>query len=368
MTTVFNVSKTAEQYQQSSLFFDGDPGLVNTVNVQFPEIWELYHEMRSLDWNENEFDFSKCIGEFESAPKNIIDMMIATIMWQWEADSVASRSPLYIVAPFQPCNEVWATEQRISDNEQIHANTYSEIVRNGFKMPDTVISTMLENTEAFRRLDEVNKALGNVLNFSRYIGFNNDLLHTEELKASAFRHLVLMYFTMLCLEKIQFMASFAITFTICKMGYFQEIGTAVRKIAQDEFLVHVQYRKAVIKRLFEMGMGDVTDFKDEFTKIFDDVVSSEFAWTDDLFDGRSLTGVNANVVKQWVLFCASELAYLYDLRESKFFNDFPKTNPLPFMNDWFNQNLMQPAPQEQTVANYKINVVSRDDKDEEYDF
>jgi ribonucleoside-diphosphate reductase beta chain len=71
-------------------------------------------------------------------------------------------------------------------------------------------------------------------------------VYSEE---EAIKNLLKYYFAMLLLERIQFMASFAITFTIAKTGLFQAIGQAVKKIAQDELEVHVEFRKQVILEL-----------------------------------------------------------------------------------------------------------------------
>ena len=368
MKEIFNTAKTAEDYAtKTPLFFGGEPGLVDTVHKRYPHIWKIYNEMRSLDWSENEFDFSTCLIDFTKAPKDIIDMMKLTIFWQWEADSVASRAPTVIIASYQPCVEVWATEQRISDNEQIHANSYSEIVRNSFTDPEAVVVEMLAESEAFRRLDKVNRTLGEIAENSRYIGLYSNLL--EQVPAErrkAFRNLVLFYFTMLCLEKIQFMASFAITFTICKLGYFQEIGSCVRKIAQDEFEIHCQYRKEILKELFKMPEAQEHNFTADFTELFDEVIDCEMVWTDALFTDRQLSGLTPELVKQWVLYCAKEIAIMFAL-DSKYKEQFPERNPLPYMLDWLSPNRFEPAPQEQTITAYKTNTVVSDDAGVEFE-
>ncbi|MFO5520899.1 hypothetical protein ACLBP3_30280, partial [Klebsiella pneumoniae] len=49
------------------------------------------------------------------------------------------------------------------------------------------------------------------------------------------------------LERIQFMASFAVTFAIGRTGAFQQIAAAVKKIAQDEFEVNDQDVQQIIR-------------------------------------------------------------------------------------------------------------------------
>lgn len=366
MTEIFNTSKSREQYESSAIFLNPPPGLIDTVNKNFPKIWDLYNEMRALDWSENEFDFSTCANDFETAPKDIVEMMIKTLAFQWEADSIASQAPTVIIAPFSPATEVWVAEQRITDNESTHSNTYSEIVRNSFADPKAVLEEILEVQESFRRLDLVNGTLGDIKKISQEVGYKGiDSFEREFLHEILIRF----YFAMLILERIQFMASFAITFTIAKAGYFQEIGQAVKKIAQDEFEVHCEYRKEVLRELIKMGNGQqIFDrIKDELTALVEEAIESETVWTKDfLFKERSLVGTNADLVVQWVKFCAADVVRTFDLPIDM--TDWPTANPMPHLEEWLNPNILQVAPQEQTVSAYKLNVVSKDIADDEFDF
>lgn len=365
MSIVFNTEKTAEQYAGNPLFLNPPPALVDTVNQNYPTIWALYQEMRSMDWNENEFDFSNCAQDFISAPADISSMMVDTIAWQWEADSVASRAPTVIIAPFSPATEVWAAEQRITDNEQVHANTYSEIVRNGMNNPREVISNIIENAEAVRRLGVVAGELEKIAEYSRevaYMGIVN--CDEDELRKAILKF----YFIMLCLERVQFMASFAITFTICKAGYFQEIGQAVKKIAQDELEIHCQYRKEILNILLKSPDYSklFNEMRSELRAILIEVIESEIYWTREfMFKDRQLIGATADTVVQWVLFSAKDLDHTYGL-ECEY--NWPSENPMKHLEDWLSPNILQTAPQEQTVTNYRLNVVDNDVKDEVFDF
>ncbi len=56
-SNVFNIDKT--DYQAPALLMGPqEPGLFDTVNKQFPEIWTIYKSQKALDWDENEFDYS----------------------------------------------------------------------------------------------------------------------------------------------------------------------------------------------------------------------------------------------------------------------------------------------------------------------
>lgn len=368
MSNIFNTDKTVEDYQKQKLFFGGEPGLIDTIHKSYPKIWALYKEMKSLDWSEDEFNYSKCFLDFKSVDKDISEMMLETIMWQWEADSVASQFPLVIISPFQPCTEVVEAEQAIQTNELVHANTYSEIVRMSFDNPQEVLEEMLAKSATFDRLQLVGSTLAKIQEFSIEYNYNTKFNKKEYSEEEVIEKLIEYYFIMLLLERIQFMASFAITFTICKSGPFGPIGQAVKKIAQDELEVHAEYRKEMLKEMSEQYPEVFAEVKPRLIKLFNEVIESEMKWTETLFEGRTLIGTNVDLIKEWVLFNAKDVARFIGFGKEDIEYTFPRSNPMPFLEDWFNMNMQQAAPQEQDIAAYKINVVSRDDEDEEFDF
>ena len=60
-----------------------------------------------------------------------------------------------------------------------------------------------------------------------------------------------------CLERLQFVASFAATFAVVEQGWFQAIGKLVQKIAQDERFIHAEVDKYVIKHELTTERGKI---------------------------------------------------------------------------------------------------------------
>jgi len=362
MTKVFNVNKTVKQYHDKSpLFFGEDPGVFDTVNKHYPKIWAIYKTMKSLDWSEDEFDYSQCNLDFKNCPKSVYDMMIRTLAWQWEADSVASRNIAPVLAPFITDSSLWAAWQRISDNEVIHSATYSEIVRMSFDNPELVLTDILAVRESLVRLTTIKEVFDDVFKVSHRYALGE--MTAEQSYDSLFMAIIALFL----LERVQFMASFAITFTICSTGWFQSIGKAVQKIAQDELEVHVELDKEVLRVELqtERGKEAYLRLKPRIEKLFNDIVESEMVWTDYLFsEGRELVGANAATVKSWVMYNAAPVHKFLDL-ESEY--KFPRHNPMPHMEDWINISKTQAAPQEQDNNQYKVGVVTKDDDDIMFD-
>jgi ribonucleoside-diphosphate reductase beta chain len=322
---VFNEEKTAEDYMQLNqpLFFGKPFGLVNTVYKPYPKIWSIYKNMKSLSWSEDEFDYSQCLNDFKSCSKSVYEMMIKTLAAQWEMDSVANRAISPVFAPFITDTSLWAAWLEINLSEQIHSNTYSSIVRLSFDNPEDVISEILKVKESFARMDKVNTVFDNLYTTSHKYALG--MITVDEAYDDLFMGVVALFL----LERIQFMASFAITFTICSTGLFQPIGKAVQKICQDELEAHAELDKEVIKveLATERGRACYLRNKEKIKELCDSVVESEMEWTEYLFsEGRELVGANEQTVKNWVLFNARVVYSFLDI-ESEY--KFPKHNPMP---------------------------------------
>ena len=362
MSISFNETRTASDYMQDApLFLGKKPGLFNTVYKPYPKIWGLYKKMKSLEWSESEFDYSQCLTDFKTCPKEVSDIMIRTLAWQWEADSVASRAIAPVLAPFITDSSLWAAWLAVSVNECTHSATYSEIIRMSFDDPEKVLSDILAVQESFRRMDVVNEQFDRLYEIGHKYALGQ--VEDDEAYEAAFIGIV----DLLLLERIQFMASFSITFTICSLNWFQPAGKAVQKICQDELEVHAELDKEVIRTELatERGWKVYQKNKDVIKKMIDVVVQSELVWVDYLFsEGRELVGTNAQKVKEWVLFNARDVYVFLDVPSDY---KFPKHNPMPNLEKWINISMSQTAPQECDNNAYKLNTIVRDDDKIDFD-
>ena len=242
----------------------------------------------------------------------------------------------------------------------LHALTYSEIVRNSFENPDEVLESVLGETKALQRLETVANVFANVYEVSHKLSLGMIDRDSDE----AYDAIMSFVVTMLILERIQFMASFAITFAIVDTGLFLPIGSAVQKICTDELQVHVETNKEIIKNELktEKGYASYVANNNLYKKIIREVVESELKWTDYLFsDNAELVGLTSNLIKDWVLFNANDVYSFLDIN-----NPFKvvKKNPLGYMNDWVDINSSQKSPQEEKVGNYLLGGLKNNTNDE----
>ncbi len=360
---IFNTAKT--DYEKPEILLGEEPGLFDTINKYYPELWKLYKTLKSQDWDENEFDYAPCNVQFKTCDRTTWDMMVKTLAWQWEADSVAARSIAGVLGPVCTSSEAWAGWLEITRNEIVHAATYSEIVRNSFDDPDEILDDILAVQEAMARLKVVTEVFDDAWQVS-YDYARGARPNNQETFNAAYLFIV----GLLCMERIQFMASFAVTFGICEgTGLFQPIGKAIQKIAQDEFEVHVTYGKEVLRALYktERGRTAFEQCRERIVAIIEEVTRSEVEWTRYAFsEGRELTGITCEMMLDWVYFAATDVASFLGLEKEMSF-PLVHENPLKYMENWLDMSKIQASNQEEDTAQYKVGVMQRDDEDAVFD-
>lgn len=374
---IFNTAKS--DYHIPEIILGQEPGLFDSIHNHYPVLFDLYKRLRSMDWDENEFPYGDCLHEFENCDRTTYEMMIKTLAWQWEADSTASRSILNILGPVLTDSRVFAGFARITENECLHSLTYSEIVRNSFKDPQVILDEILQVEEAQERLVTVSKVMGEAHDAAHGYAIGQ-VENNQELYNKIFKFFVALYY----LERIQFMASFAVTFAFGKMGMFQPIVMAVQKICADEYEIHAQYGQEVIKALLKTDRGQTAyqETLPETTKLFWEVVMSEIRWLVYLFsEGRELPGITVKKMINWVLFNGNSAGtftgnknHITDEMRQEFLDltgfelEWPEKNPLPYMVEYIDLNANQSAAQEVDLTNYMVNVVDTTKEQDTFDF
>lgn len=357
---IFNFQK--KDYVNPPLFLGEAPGLFDTVNKAHPKVWELYKTMKSLDWDELEFDYSSCNVEFKTLPSYKTDMMIKSLAWQWETDSIASRSIAHIVSLFNPCPELWAAWQEVSKNEVVHASTYSEVVRSSFDNPREVLDNILADLEPMHRL----QCVGRELTWIRERGLRFAMGEVAN-DQDTYNAMFMFAFVMYVLERLQFMASFAVTFALGEENHFIPICKAIQKIAQDEYEVHVELDITVLEIELRNPRGQLAyqQMKPRMERILQEVLESEYAFTEYVMPGNDqLKNLNRDGLKSWVLFSASDIARTFSLDLG---TDGLYKNPLHYMSSWMKISDTQPSPQEEANGQYKVGIMVRDDDEVEFD-
>jgi ribonucleoside-diphosphate reductase beta chain len=358
---IFNTNNTAWQTGDYPLFFGQVPGVYDSVNVKYPKLFDLYEQLKQIDWRHDEIDLTQTRMDLHRCPFTLRDIMIKNLAYQWELDSIASRSIAPLLAPFITNSEYWLMIVKQSENENLHSLTYSEIIRQC--LPDTteIFNEVMKNEQVINRGSRISKVFSEL----KEIGakFTLGLVSKEVAMPIVLKSVVTLY----ALERIEFMSSFACTFALAEQQLFVGAARLVQKIAEDE-QIHTAMGKETIKiiksnQLWNMIL-DINE--DEIRSIIDDIVSAEYQWNSYLFsEGRNIVGLNEKLLNSWVQYNAQQVYETLSI-------DMPFTrveeNPLPWMNEWLDINLTQNANQEGENLAYTMITVVNDLNDEELEF
>lgn len=360
---IFNVNKT--DYTKPELFLGQPGGLLDTIHRAYPELFRLFEELKGMDWKHNEFNYTTCIAEFKTCKPSIYRMMIRTLAWQWEGDSTAARGLADILVPLCTATETRVGYGRIIDNENLHALTYSEITRGSFEDPSVILNEILAVRESHGRMAVV----GQIFERARLasLEWQTTGIRTKHIEESV----MLLVCAVYLLERIQFMASFAVTFGICELGLFEPIGSAVQIIARDEYTNHVPFGEEVFQQLMstEWGKAAFKAIRPILIQAIVELCRNEMSWVDYLHsDGDELPGATPQKLKDWTLFNARYVCVVFGILaevEAELSVTMPVTLPLNYMRDWIDINEKQSSPQEQDNNQYLVNTVSTENVSKE---
>jgi ribonucleoside-diphosphate reductase beta chain len=347
LSQIFNPNNRGHLGVPSKLFLGEELGVIDTVNIQYPKLEELYLTQDSQKWNEFEVDLTQDRQDMLHVPDHTRDLMIKSLMWQTATDSVASRSITETIGRFCTSSELSNVISIWSYFETIHERTYTHIIKQCFTDPNEMLKGLYEEAQVLKRASTL-------INVFEEIATVPADTNPEELKKLIIKTLV----AIVAMETVAFMASFAVTFGIAETGVYSGIGQNVRLICRDE-LLHGRMGMTVLRYLKQDP--EWTDafyaINTDCITLLDSIVERENEWADYLFsEGRQVVGLNAELLKEYTKHRAVPL---YD------FLGFPlpdecRVNPLPYMDNWTDGSNVQAAAQEIQLTNYKLNAVEDD--------
>lgn len=358
--TVFNKNNENWKSGDYPLFLGEKLGLYDSVNRPYVKLYELYEIQKSVDWSHNEVDLSKARADFKVCSKSEYEAMLLTIAYQWEADSMATRGLAPLLAPFCSNSEFWTGAVRITDVENLHALTYSEIVRQCVPNPDEVINLVYGTESVLDRASVIKDVFDDFQLHSGLEAAGRRELSEIELQVKIIEFLTANY----ALESIEFMASFAVTFNLGERGLFLPIVQLVGKIAVDE-QIHYRFIKETLKILMNDPKWSkaFNIARPSLKSILDDVVRTEVEWSEFLMaEGRTLVGLNKTLLDEWVYYRAK---MVYDWLGVEFDLPVIESTPLKWMDKYLDINSTQVAPQEITQTNYQLNSMANDLTDDD---
>ena len=360
---LFNENNTAHESGTYPLFLGQTMGLYDSINKNYPELFELYKMQKEQDWSEDEVGLHQSIVDFQTCGKSMYDVMVETLMWQWEADSVAAQAIICMFAPFITNSELFAMMMKQSEIEVLHALTYSDIVRQCLPNSRQIIADIQNNQAVLERSGVIVKYMRELEVVGALYRLDPSTVEPERIRRAILRAL----FALLGLEGIEFISSFACTFALVEQGVFLQVGQLVQKIMLDEML-HTKMDFAVIDILLKDPEWNASfqAIRHECKEILDETRLKEYGWGDYLFsEGRAIIGLNAALLRDWTDYNCAPIYDYYGIEK-----DFtpPKRDPMPLMRKWMYPKEQQTANQEMDNTDYRLNAVADDAGDAELTF
>lgn len=351
MKSVFNKDNVGYLTNEYPIFLGDTLGLFDTINIKYPELEDLYQLQISQIWNEYEVDLTQDKMDMSRLPKDVVDLMVFTISWQYLIDTVAAKSITSLIIQHCTNSEAEGLFTAQAMFEIIHARTYSHIVKQTFLNPNDLIKQTYDNAHVLMRAEGAIKVFDALANLP--LDADDETKRRALIKAIA---------ALMCLEAISFMASFAVTFGIAETNVFQGISKLVGLICRDEIL-HARMDHAVFSILMKdpVWKASYNAIKHEIVDVVNLAVEQEDAFSDYLFsDGRQLVGLNAVLIKEYVRYLAHPIYSILEVEAP-----FAKVvdNPLPYMNKYVDSSEIQSAAQEIQLTAYRVGAIV-DDTDE----
>lgn len=339
--TVFNLNNTGHETSEYPLFLGDDLGFADTINRPYPILDKLFQEQMAQVWNEFEVDITQDRQDMINAPKPIVDSMVKTILWQHLADSIASRSITGILLENVSNSDLENWYNAVALFESIHARTYSHIIKQTFVDPNDALREGYKNFEVIQRSNVLRNVFDDLGNLPHDAP-------REERREKLYIALAALYM----LEAVNFMSSFAITFGIAELGFFQGIAQLVVLIARDEML-HAKGGMHILSIEFKNNPEAYKRVKPKIEEVFNEILEQERQWTNYLFsEGREILRLNANLVFDYVKFRAAKVANTLDIEF-----EAPKEDPLPYMSRYLDSSKVQVAAQEMQLSSYLLNSI-----------
>lgn len=352
--SVFNANNKG--YQNGyPLFLGPELGVVDTINIQYPQLEELYQEQLSQIWNEFEIDLTQDKMDMRTLPPETTELMVKTIMWQTVADSVASRSIIESLGAHISNSEMLNLATLWSFFEVIHARTYSHIIKQTFLSPNDMLEQLYNEAAVLQRSDII------VNTFNDMANLPEDATDDEK-KVQIVKTITALF----ALEAIAFMGSFAVTFAIAETGVFQGIAQLVKLICRDEVLhTRMDYHIIDILKKDPEWSWVFEKHNDELFHILESVRQQEHTWAKYLFSqGRGVVGLNAPVLSEYIDFMSAPVFRAV----TGVTIDAPTDNPLPYMDRYIDPTKVQVAPQELQITSYKVGAIADDTSELDLDF
>jgi ribonucleoside-diphosphate reductase beta chain len=346
---------TKPDYLHRKMFLDpaGPVTIQRFEEVKYNKVADFEKTARGFFWVPEEISLTKDAQDHKEASDAIKHIFTSNLLRQTALDSLQGRGPSQIFTPVVSLPELEALVYNWTFFEtNIHSRSYSHIIRNIYNVPKEVFNTIHDTKEIVDMASSIGKYYDDlhVINCKKEIG--EKVSEEEHVKA-----IWLALHASYALEAFRFMVSFATSLAMVENKIYIGNGNIISLILQDE-LLHKGWTAFLINQVVKEDprfAKAAEACQAEVIQIYKDVIQEEKAWADYLFQKGPVIGLNANILKDFVDYTASDALKAIGI---KYWNPHPKTTPIPWFNKHSDTSKKQTALQENESTNYVIGVMS----------
>ncbi len=344
--SILNLDNSID-YTKIPVFFGSKGMSVQRYDrFRYPGFFELFKKQINSFWLPEEFDVSKDRLDYKNMTENEKFIFTSNLKYQILLDSVQSRGIPHLTEDLSN-PEVEAFCSAWSFFETIHSYSYTFIIKNVYAQPGEVFDNILNDEEIIKRATSVTKYYDDMI----------DSLSDSENDRKKKLYLTLMSINIL--EGIRFYVSFACSYAFAQNGKMEGNAKIISLINKDENL-HLGFTQKILRDLAANGEEGFVEIAEELKpvviKMFKDAAEEEMLWADYLFKDGSMLGLNAEILKKYMMFLTNTR-----LKAIGFDPIFEKTNnPINWINTWTNSGDLQVAPQESEIESYNKGAVDND--------
>jgi len=345
---------TKTDYLNRKMFLDpaGPVTIQRFEEVKYKKIADFETTARGFFWVPEEISLSKDANDFKDASDAVKHIFTSNLLRQTALDSLQGRAPSQVFTPVCSLPELEALIYNWTFFEtNIHSRSYSHIIRNIYNVPKEVFNTIHETKE--------------IVDMASSVGNYYDALHQINCRKEAGEkinertHIKAIWMALhasYALEAFRFMVSFATSLAMVENKIFIGNGNIISLILQDE-LLHKGWTAYLINQVIKEDprFADIkSECDQEVYQLYMDVIREEKEWADYLFKLGPVIGLNANILKEFVDYTATDALKQIGI---KYNSPAPRSTPIPWFNKHSDTSKKQTALQESESTNYVIGVM-----------
>jgi ribonucleoside-diphosphate reductase beta chain len=352
MANILNFNNEID-YTKVPVFFGSNGMSIQRYDkFKYPGFFELFKKQINSFWLPEEFDLSKDRLDYKEMSSNEKFIFTSNLKYQILLDSVQSRGIPHLTEHLSN-PEVEAFCSSWSFFETIHSYSYTFIIKNVYSQPGEVFDNILNDEEIIKRASSVTKYYDDMIN-----SYGES---EEDLK----KKLYLTLMSINILEGIRFYVSFACSYAFAQNGKMEGNAKVISLINKDENL-HLGFTQKILRDLStnpdEGFVEIVKELQPKVIEMFKLAAEEEMQWADYLFKDGSMLGLNADILKKYMMFLTNSRMKAISLDPI-----FEKTNnPINWINAWTNSESLQVAPQESEIETYNKGAVNNDLNDSDF--